>query len=32
MELSARKKQILKSVVDSYIQTGERVGCMYLTE
>ena len=32
MELSARKKQILKSVVDSYIQTGEPVGSKYLTE
>ena len=32
MELSERKKAILKSVVDSYIATGEPVGSKYLSE
>ena len=31
MELSERKKAILKSVVDAYIATGEPVGSKYLT-
>lgn len=31
MELSDRKKEILKSVVDAYIATGEPVGSKYLT-
>ncbi len=32
MELSERKKAILRSVVDAYIATGEPVGSKYLTE
>ncbi len=31
MELSDRKKQILKSVIDAYIDSGEPVGSKYLT-
>ena len=31
MELSERKKAILKSVVDAYIATGDPVGSKYLT-
>ncbi len=31
MELSARKKQILKSIVDAYIDSGEPVGSKFLT-
>ena len=31
MELSERKKQILKSVIDAYIDSGEPVGSKYLT-
>jgi heat-inducible transcriptional repressor len=31
MELSERKKRILKSIVDSYIESGEPVGSKYLT-
>ncbi|MFA6730968.1 MAG: heat-inducible transcriptional repressor HrcA [Eubacteriales bacterium] len=31
MELTERKKRILKSVVDSYIKSGEPVGSKYLT-
>lgn len=31
MELSERKKQILKSVIDAYINSGEPVGSKYLT-
>ncbi|MBO7216441.1 MAG: hypothetical protein J6V84_05530 [Clostridia bacterium] len=31
MELSERKKKILKSVIDSYIRTGEPVGSKLLT-
>ena len=32
MELSERKKAILKSVIDSYIRTGDPVGSKSLTE
>lgn len=32
MELTPRKKAILKSIVDSYIATGEPVGSKYLSE
>ncbi len=31
MELSERKKQILKSIIDAYIDSGEPVGSKYLT-
>ena len=32
MELSERKKAILKSVIDAYIRTGDPVGSKSLTE
>ena len=32
MELSERKKQILKQVCDAYISGGEPVGSKYLTQ
>lgn len=32
MELSDRKKQILKMIIDEYIDSGEPVGSKYLTQ
>ena len=32
MELSERKKQILKSIIDAYVSSGEPIGSKYLSE